>query len=84
MVIYALKRASILIKNDCPDSISSNILIEDNLKLEEKKIFLRYDKINSISGKIIDKDTIASILNSLDIIIEAATDDGLNVICPSL
>ncbi len=82
MVIYALKRASILIKNDCPDSISSNIIIEDNLKLEEKKIFLRYDKINSISGNIIDKDTIASILNSLDIIIEAATDDGLNVICP--
>mgnify|MGYP001229037410 CR=1 FL=1 len=82
MVIYALKRASILIKKDCPDSISSNIIKEDNLKLEEKKIFLRYDKINSISGKIIDRDTIASILNSLDIIIEAATDDGLNVISP--
>ena len=54
MVIYALKRASILIKNDCPDSISSNVIKEDNLKLEEKKIFLRYDKINSISGKLIE------------------------------
>ena len=82
MVIYALKRASILIKNDCPDSISSNIIQEDNLKLEDKKIYLRYDKINSTSGKVIEKDIIASILNSLDIIIEAATDDGLNVISP--
>ena len=82
MVIYALKRASILIKNDCPDSISSNIIKEDNLKLEEKNIFLRYDKINSISGKLIDKEIIASILNSLDVTIEAATDDGLNVISP--
>jgi len=71
-----------LIKNDCPDSISSNIIKEDNLKLEEKNIFLRYDKINSISGKLIDKEIIASILNSLDVTIEAATDDGLNVISP--
>ena len=82
MVIYALKRASILIKNDCPDSISSNVIKEDNLKLKEKNIFLRYDKINSISGKLIDKEIIASILNSLDVTIEAATDDGLNVISP--
>ena len=82
MVIYALKRASILIKNDCPDSISSNVIKEDNLKLEEKNIFLRYDKINSISGKLIDKEIIASILNSLDVTIETATDEGLNVIAP--
>ena len=82
MVIYALKRASILIKNDCPESISSNIIQEDNLKLEDKKIYLRYEKINSISGKVIDKETIASILNSLDVTIEAVTDDGLNVISP--
>tara|TARA_B110001454_G_scaffold106949_1_gene100680 strand:+ start:33151 stop:35559 length:2409 start_codon:yes stop_codon:yes gene_type:complete len=82
MVIYALKRASILIKNDCPDSISSNVIKEDDLKLEEKKIFLRYDKITSIAGKLIDKEIIASILNSLDVTIEVATDDGLNVISP--
>ena len=82
MVIYALKRASILIKNNCPESISSNIIQENNLKLEDKKIYLRYNKINSITGKLVDKETIASILNSLDITIEAATDDGLNVISP--
>ena len=82
MVLYALKRASILIKNDCPESISSNIIQENNLKLDEKKIFLRYNEINSISGKLIDKDVIVSILNSLDVTVEAATDDGLNVISP--
>ena len=82
MVIYALKRASILLKNNCPESISSNIIKEDNLKIEDKKIYLRYDKINSISGKVIDKDIVASILNSLDVTIEASTDDGLNVISP--
>ena len=83
MVIYALKRASILIKNDCPESISSNIIQEDNLKLEDKKIYLRYEKINSIAGRVIDKEAIASILTSLDIKIEAATDDGLNLISPN-
>ena len=82
MVIYALKRASILIKNDCPESISSNIIQENNLKLEDKKIYLRYERINSIAGKLLDKDVIVSILNSLDITIEASTDDGLNVISP--
>ena len=82
MVIYALKRASILIKNDCPESISSNIIQENNLKLEDKKIYLRYERINSIAGKLLDKEVIVSILNSLDITIEASTDDGLNVISP--
>ncbi|MFL2622539.1 MAG: phenylalanine--tRNA ligase subunit beta [Candidatus Marisimplicoccus sp.] len=82
-VIYALKRASILINKMNPESTISEILVEDNLKLERKEIHLRYNKINSITGQKIDKDIITQILSSLDFEILNHTDDGLNIIAPN-
>ena len=82
-VIYALKRASILINKMNPGSTISEILVEDNLKLERKEIHLRYNKINSITGQKIDKDVITQILSSLDFEILNHTDDGLNIIAPN-
>ena len=82
-VIYALKRASILINKMNPGSTISEILVEDNLKLEQKEIHLRYNKINSITGQKIDKDVITQILSSLDFEILNHTDDGLNIIAPN-
>jgi len=82
-VIYALKRASILINKMNPGSTISEILVEDNLKLERKEIHLRYNKINSVTGQKIDKDVITQILSSLDFEILNHTDDGLNIIAPN-
>ena len=82
-VIYALKRASILINKMNPGSTISEILVEDNLKLEQKEIHLRYNKINSITGQKIDKDVITQILSSLDFEILNYTDHGLNIIAPN-
>ena len=82
-VLYALKRASILIKEANQEAIISEILIEDNLKVDIKDIYLRYDRIDSITGQKIDKETITQILSSLDFEIKGHTEDGLNIIAPN-
>ena len=82
-VIYALKRAAILINEDNPNSSVSDILVEDNLKLKTKDIFLRYNKIDSVTGQNIDKDVITQILSSLDFEIKNHNEEGLNIVAPN-
>ena len=82
-VLYALKRASILIKEANQEANISEILIEDNLKVDIKDIYLRYDRITSIAGQKIDKETITQILSSLDFEIKGHSEDGLNIIAPN-
>ena len=82
-VLYALKRASILIKEANQEANISEILIEDNLKVDIKDIYLRYDRIASITGQKIDKETITQILSSLDFEIKGHSEDGLNIIAPN-
>ena len=82
-VIYALKRAAILIKEDNPNSSVSDILAEDNLKLKTKDIYLRYNKIYSVTGQNIDKDVITQILSSLDFEIKNHNEEGLNIVAPN-
>ena len=82
-VIYALKRAAILIKEDNPNSSVSDILAEDNLKLKTKDIYLRYNKIDSVTGQNIDKDVITQILSSLDFEIKNHNEEGLNIVAPN-
>ena len=81
-VIYALKRAAILINEDNPNSSVSDILVEDNLKLKIKDIYLRYNKIDSVTGQNIDKDVITQILSSLDFEIKNHNEEGLNIVAP--
>ena len=82
-VLYGLKRASILIKEANQEANISEILIEDNLKVDIKDIYLRYDRIASIAGQKIDKETITQILSSLDFEIKGHSEDGLNIIAPN-
>ena len=82
-VIYALKRAANLIKKDNPNCDTSEIFIEDNLKLEKKNIYLRYSMIKDISGQKINSETITQILSSLDFKINGITGDGINIIAPN-
>jgi len=81
-VIYALKRAALLIKEINPECLISEIIVEDNLKKEVKDIYLRYDRIEKISGQIIDKEVVIQILTSLDFEIKGHSDDGINLIAP--
>ncbi len=82
-VIYALKRAALLIKEINPECHISEIIVEDNLKKEVKDIYLRYDRIEKISGQIIDKEVVIQILTSLDFEIKGHSDDGINLIAPN-
>ena len=82
-VIYALKRAANLIKEDNSDCVISEIFSEDNLKLETKDIYLRYKKIEDVSGQKINSETITQILSSLDFKINGITEDGFNIIAPN-
>ncbi len=81
-VIYSLKRAALLIKEINPECHISEIFVEDNLKKELKDIYLRYDRIEKISGQIIDKEVVIQILTSLDFEIKGHSDDGINLIAP--
>ena len=82
-VIYALKRAANLIKEDNSDCVISEVFSEDNLKLETKDIYLRYKKIEDVSGQKINIETITQILSSLDFKINGITEDGVNIIAPN-
>ena len=81
-VIYALKRAALLIKEINPECHISEIIVEDNLKKEIKDVYLRYDRIEKVSGQPIDKEIVTQILTSLDFEIKGHSDDGINLIAP--
>lgn len=80
---YTLKRAAILIREIAGGYISSDIVDWYPKKLEEKQVFLTFDKINSLIGQEIPQDTIKSILASLEIKVKNVTEAGLGLSIPS-
>lgn len=81
-VEYALQRAAILIQQIAGGDISSDIVdFYPNKKLDYQ-VFLTYERINSLVGQKIPQDTIKSILASLEIKINNATESGLGLTIP--
>ena len=81
---YALKRAVLLIKEVCKDSIVSSDLIDLYPKpIEDVQIILGFDKIEKVIGQKIDKETIKNIISSLDIKINSITESNLGISIPS-
>lgn len=81
-VEYALKRAALLIKELCGGTISSDIVDLYPKRKEDYQVFLTFEKINNLIGQEIPKDTIKSILASLDIQVKNVTESGLGLIIP--
>ncbi len=80
---YALKRAVLMIKEICKDSIVSSDLIDLYPKtLEDTQIILGFDKIQKIIGQKIEKETIKNIVSSLDIKINSITESNLGLSIP--
>ena len=80
---YALKRAVLMIKEICKDSIVSSDLIDLYPKtLEDTQIILGFDKIQKIIGQKIEKETIKNIISSLDIKINSITESNLGLSIP--
>ncbi|MEP3384894.1 MAG: phenylalanine--tRNA ligase subunit beta [Flavobacteriaceae bacterium] len=80
---YALKRAALLIREIAGGDISSEIVDLYPKKAEQKQVFLTFDKINSLIGQEIPRDTIKSILTSLEIKVNNVTESGLGLTIPT-
>lgn len=81
--VYALKRAALLVKEIAGGEIAGEIRDIYPVEIERPKVVLSYDKTNKLIGKEIPKDDIKSILNSLDIEIEAETESELTLRIPT-
>ncbi len=79
---YALKRAALLIKEIAGGDISSEVVDLYPKKPSERQVFLTFDKINSLIGQEIPRDSIKSILSSLEIKVNNVTESGLGLTIP--
>ena len=82
-VEYSLKRAVLLIKEIAGGDITSDIVDLYPKKKDDFEVFLAFNKINSLIGQEISRDTIKSILASLDIKVKNVTEAGLGLVIPS-
>lgn len=67
ITVYALKRAALLIKEVAGGTISSEIVDEYPSPISPFAVTLNKNKINTLIGKEISRDTIVKILNGLEI-----------------
>ncbi len=81
-VEYALIRAAILIRELAGGDISSDVTDLYPNKKEDFQVFLTFEKIDSLIGYQIPRDSIKSILASLDIQVKSVTESGLGLIIP--
>jgi phenylalanyl-tRNA synthetase beta chain len=80
----ALKRACILIKQICKNSmVSSDITDVYPKRIEEKQIIISFKNIENLIGKKIDREIIKRIITSLDIKIESITESNLGISIPA-
>jgi len=82
-VEYSLKRAALLIKEIAGGDITSDIVDVYTKKEKDFEVFLAFEKINKLIGQEIQKDTIKSILASLDIKVKNVTESGMGLSVPS-
>jgi phenylalanyl-tRNA synthetase beta chain len=82
-VVYVLKRAALMIKALTGASISSEIVDIYPEPLDGFKVELSLDKVNRLIGKELSKETVLSILDSLEIIVEADKGDLLSLLVPA-
>nr|WP_299068721.1 phenylalanine--tRNA ligase subunit beta [uncultured Allomuricauda sp.] len=80
---YALKRAALLIREIAGGDISSEVVDLYPKRAQEQQVFLTFDKINSLIGQEIPRDTIKSILSSLEIKVNNVTESGLGLTIPT-
>jgi phenylalanyl-tRNA synthetase beta chain len=82
--LYALKRAALMIKEIAGGEISSEIIdvVADPSILLPFPVTITNANINRLIGKDIPKETVKRILNSLEIIIEEESAEGLRLSVP--
>ena len=82
ITIYALKQAAILIKELAGGTVAMEISDNYPAPIEDFKIELKYDYVNSLIGKEIPADTVKSIVTSLEMKIEDENAEGITLNIP--
>ncbi len=82
ITIFAIKRAALLIKEIAGGHISSDIIDVYPAAIENNNFEFSLNKLNIIAGKIIPKETVINILNSLEIVVTNDTGDSLQLSVP--
>ena len=80
--VYALKRAALLIQEVAGGSVSGDIIDLYPEPVEDFKVTLRYDKVNRLIGKDIDKDTVRNILTGLEMQIDSDNGEEMQLRVP--
>ncbi len=80
---YALKRAVLLIQELAGGNVTSDIDDYYPKKIEDFPVFLTFEKINSLIGQNLSKETIKSILASLEIRVNNVTETGMGLTIPA-
>ena len=80
---YALKRAALLIIDIAGGEITSDIIDEYPDKIEDFQVRLSFDNAKRLIGTEIPRETIKSILTSLDIKVNNVTETGLGLTVPA-
>ncbi len=77
MTVTALKRAAILIREIAGGTISSEIVDVYPDPVEDFRVEILFDHVNRLIGNPISPGTIQSILESLDMVVEERTPEGM-------
>ena len=81
--VYVLKRAALLVKELAGGIIEGEIRDIYPAPVERARVSVSFDKVDSLIGKEIPKETIRSILHSLEVEIEKESDRGLDLRIPT-
>jgi len=81
-VIYALKRAALIIKETAGGQISSEIVDEYPEPLQPAEIILKFANLERLTGAKIPKDGIRKILTLLDFVVSEETDEAFKLLAP--
>lgn len=82
VTIYILKYAAMLVKELAGGQITGTIQDIYPKVFEPYKVSLTYEKINSLTGKVIPVETVKSIVQSLEMNITEETPEGLHLEVP--
>ncbi len=82
-VEFSLRRAAMLIADIANGKITSDVIDLYPNKVADHQVFLNFEKTNKLIGQEIPRDTIKSILSSLDIKVMNVTEAGLGLMIPS-
>lgn len=82
-VIYALQQAALLCKELAGGKISMDICDVYPEKIEDARVDLRYDYVNTLIGKEIPAETIKTICESLEMKVVSETAEGLLLDVPA-